>query len=163
MSDIKPLKKMSLGYMGCKGNVAVKESKQVYMARIAGVIQDVQHKEKRDGTMNSYFVGEFIGTIADGTNFTSDILYLPGFLHEKLEAAFKAGSDAPLKFGYDIFSQPNEKSSVGFGYVAVTVIKTETSDVLKQLRQEMEAVPLPGTQTENKPVEVPKESKKKAS
>lgn len=149
---------MSLGYMGCKGNAAVKAEKQVYMARIAGVIQSAQHKEKRDGTMNSYFVGEFIGTIADGTNFTSDVLYLPGFLHEKLEAAFKAGNEAPLKFGYDIFSQPNEKSSVGFGYVAQTVIKTETSDVLRQLREEMSAVPLPGSQ----PV-VAEEKKKKAS
>jgi hypothetical protein len=148
MSETKPLKKMSLGYMGCKGNLAVKESKQMFMARVAGVIQGSQHKEKRDGTLNSYFVGEFVGTTADGSNWTSDVLYLPGFLHEKLDSAFKAGGEAPLKFGYDIFSQPNEKSSVGFGYVAVTVIKTETSDVLRQLRDEMSTVPLPGAATD---------------
>lgn len=156
------LKKMSLGYMGCKGKEAIRQEKTVFMARIGGEIQDVKHKERRGGAGDvvSYFIGDFMATTAEGTLYESDTLFLPGFIFEKLEAQYKSGNEAPLTFGIDIFSQPNDKSSVGYAYVYKNVVDTEVSDRLKQVRQAFESKPLPNAPVEEKS-ETSKPDKKK--
>ena len=135
--DWLPLPKMQLRTLGCNGKDAVKQEKPVYMCRIFGEAQDVKTKEARSGDTYSYFVGEFRAINAGNEQFQSGILFLPGKLHETVEAAIKAAGGKGVKFAYDISSIPDEKSSVGYQYGAKSLIKTEASDRLEELTAEL--------------------------
>lgn len=135
------LTKMGITYMQMTGKEAVKQGKSVFMCRIYGEATDSKTKEDRTGRPYTYLIGQFRGVNNKGEEFESEKLFLPDGIMEKVLSQLAQAEGAPVKFGYDITSAVNDKSSVGYNYVATTIIKTETSDRLKDMEASLPALP----------------------
>lgn len=142
---------------------AIRQSKQVFLCRIFGEATDVVVKEARTGDMYSYLIGEFRAQNAIGERFESSKLFLPGSLQEGLVGQLKAADGKSVQFGFDIFANPDEKSSVGYAYAAKQVVKTATTDRLEEMSNALDSqnpVKVPGAETATKEVEEKKTTKK---
>jgi len=134
-----PLTQMNLKACGCNPKEAIKQSKAVFMARVFGEAQDVKTKTARSGDPYSYLVGDFRAINGDKLGFEANKLFLPGGIFEQIEVTLKSANGKPVQFGYDIFSVPDEKSSVGYRYSAKQLMKTEASNRLEELTKELKA------------------------
>lgn len=134
------LTKMSVATLGLKGTVG--RDGQTFLCRIYGEVNGTKAKEF-NGRTSIMFLGQFNAVDEEGTEFTSEKLYLPGGVSESLEAAVEKSMGEPVKFGYDIYSGPSEKSPVGYVYSAKVVIKTEQSNRLAEMSKELGTTPLP--------------------
>jgi hypothetical protein len=132
-----PLAQLTLKACGCNPKDAIKESKAVFMARIFGEAGSVKTKVARSGDPYSYLVGEFRAVNGDKEGFESNKLFLPGGIFEQVEAAVNAADGKPVQFGYEIYSVPDEKSSVGYRYSAKMLLKTEASNRLDELTKQL--------------------------
>jgi hypothetical protein len=129
-----PLAQMTLKAMGCNPKEAIKQEKQVLMGRVFGEASEVKTKTARSGDPYSYLIGEFRsyeGVTKSG--FESNKLFLPGGIFEQIEATLNASGGKSVQFAYDIYSVPDEKSSVGYRYSAKQLMKTEASTRLDEL------------------------------
>lgn len=142
-TEVTPLAEMTIKALGGNAKEAVKQSKAVFMARVFGEVSGTKTKERRDGSMYTIMLGMFRGVDGAGKMFESERLILPGGIQEALESATKTSEGKPVKFGYDIFSTPDDKSSVGYKYAAKTIIKTESHDRIAALAESLNGAPLP--------------------
>lgn len=142
---VEALRKMTLKACGCDPKRAIKEEKQVFMARIAGEAVAVKTKEARSGDPYSFLIGVFMAQTPDKT-FESEALFLPGFMFEKIEAELKANDGKPVQFAYDVFARPDDKVTIGYSYVAQAVIKTQATSRLEELAKSFSDKPLPGAE-----------------
>lgn len=138
------LAEMSIKAMKCSPKEAIKQEKTVFMARVFGEVADVKTKERRDGSVYTVLLGDFVGVKADNTEYESEKLILPGGIQESVLAAVKAAEGKPIQFGYDISSTVDEGSTVGYKYAAKTIIKTEAHDRLAKMSEGLQAMPMPG-------------------
>jgi len=140
-----PIAQLTIKAIGGDGKKAIKDEKQVYMGRIYGEVSEIKIKEARSGETYKLILGEFRGVNAAGEGFESNKLMLPGTLLEQLEAKLKTADGNAIKFGYDIFSNPDEKSTIGYSYAYKQIIKTEAHDRLQAMTAEVSAAPMPMT------------------
>lgn len=138
--EVQILTKMSTATLGLKGTVG--RDGQTFLCRIFGEVNGTKVKEF-NGRNSTMFLGQFLALDEDGTEFASEKLYLPGGVSESLEAAVEKSMGEPVKFGYDIFAGPSEKSPVGYVYSAKVVIKTEQSNRLVEMAKELAGTALP--------------------
>ena len=132
-----PLAQMTLKACGCNPKEAIKQEKQVFMAKIFGEASAVKTKVARSGDPYSYLMGEFRAVNGEKLGFEANKLFLPGGIFEQVEAAVNASDGKPVQFGYDIYSIPDEKSSVGYRYSAKMLLKTEASNRLDELTKQV--------------------------
>jgi hypothetical protein len=147
--EMEPIGEMTLKAMGCNAKEAVKQDKSVFMARIFGEVAGVKVKERRSGDTYSILLGQFRGETAE-KRFESERLILPGYIHDTVTAQLESAQGKAVKFGYDIFSTPDDKSTTGYKFAAKTIIKTEASDRLAEMSGEIESKPLPVPEAELK-------------
>jgi hypothetical protein len=132
-----PLAALNVKNCGCDPKIAVRNDKTTYLLRIWGEVSSIKTKENRSGDMYSYMIGAFRAVRADGAKFESEKLFLPGGIFEQVEGAYKAGGEAPVQFAYDIFSQVDADSSLGYRYAAKSLAKPESSSRLDAMSQEI--------------------------
>jgi len=135
--DYLPLAQMTLKACGCNPKEAIKQEKQVFMAKVFGEASEVKTKTARSGDPYSYLIGEFRAINGEKLGFESNKLFLPGGIFEQVEATLNAANGKSVQFAYDIYSVPDEKSSVGYRYSAKQLIKTEASTRLDELTSEL--------------------------
>jgi hypothetical protein len=139
-TTIVPLTQMAMKNLG---NPKDGRAKNTYLGRIFGQCTAVKTKESRSGDPYQYLVGSFIGIGSDGQQYSTEKLFLPAGLMEGIESQWKAGSEAPVEFAYDIFSNPDDKSATGYRFGAKTLLKTETTDRLSAMSKELETKAIP--------------------
>jgi len=139
-----PMSKMSIKKMGCDAKEAIRQGKAVFMCRIYGEANDKKDKENRSGDLYSYLLGTFRAETWEGKLFESETLFLPGTLMEVVEAQLKRSSGAGVQFGWDIFSEPDASTTIGYRYAAKTVVKPEVSERLAALANAVDQIPIPG-------------------
>jgi hypothetical protein len=142
-----PISQMSIKKIGCDAKDAVRQDKQVFMARIYGVASAVKTKEQKNGDLYSYLIGEFRSVNNKGEKHESDKLFLPGGILEKIEGQLAAANGQAVQFGYEIFANPDESVTVGYRYAATSIMKTEVSDRLAKLSAEVGQRALPTGKT----------------
>lgn len=139
-----PLAQMSVKDCGMDPKEAVRKRATVFMVRIFGEASAMKTKTARSGDAYSYFIGNFGAINANGKEFVSDKLFLPGSIAEKLEVQLSGSNGAPVEFGYDIYSTEDTKATAGFRYASKTVIETAVTNRLEQMSKELATKPLPG-------------------
>lgn len=125
------------------GNPKDGRERATFLGRIFGQCTAVKTKESRSGDTYQYLVGDFKGIGSNGVTYTTEKLYLPAGLLEQIESTWKSGGEAPVEFAYDIFSNPDEKSAVGYRYAAKSLLKTETTNRLAAMEQELNSKSMP--------------------
>ena len=128
-----PLAQMTIKAIGCNPKEAIKQGKQVFMAKIFGEASEVKTKTARSGDPYSYLLGDFRAVNGEGLGFEASKLFLPGGIFEQIEAALNQNKGSSVQFGYDIYSILDEKSSVGYRYSAKQLMKTEASTRMEEM------------------------------
>ncbi len=163
---ITPLAQLTIKAAGCDPKDAIRQNKSIFMLRIFGEATAAKTKEARSGDAYTYLIGIFRaerpakGEEKESQVFESEKLFLPSGIQEKIEAQL-SGTGKPVQFGYDIFSTPDEKVSVGYRYAAAAVIETAASDRLSVMANELTSKPLPGFVVESEKAPAEKGTKKK--
>jgi hypothetical protein len=168
MSESKtiPIAQMTIKTVGCDPKDAIRQDKQVYMCRIFGEATAAKTKESRNGDAYTYLLGVFRaerpprGEEEGIQRYESDKLFLPSGIQEKIESQLAATSK-PVQFGYDLYSTPDSKVSVGYRYAAAHCVETAASDRLAVLAKELEGKPLPGMTPAAAPAAAPAADSKK--
>lgn len=153
MSEAIPVKHLNVKSAGVNPRDAVKNSanpngKNVFMIRMYGVLQGVKSfEDKKSSEVKFVMLGEFVGKGPDGKTYVSDKMFCFRALEDKMRSSFDSGDQKAMEFGYDVTAVPDEKSSTGYSYQAVSVIKSQVSDRLATLAAQLDAEkPLPGSQ-----------------
>jgi hypothetical protein len=118
--------------IGASPKEAAKTGEPYYCGRIYGEATSVKTKEKKNGDMYSYLVGEFRGIGPDGKKFESMKLFLPGGIFEQVESSLTS-TGKPVTFGFDIFAQPDDGVAFGYRYGYRSILKTEASSRLEAM------------------------------
>lgn len=155
--EFTPIAQMTFKKMGMDAKDAVRNEAPVFMGRLFGEAVAIKTKEAKNGDPYQYIVGTFRCITGDGKAFESEKLFLSSGLQESIETALTQAEGKAVEFAYDVFSVPDDKSSVGYKYAAKSLKKTETSDRLAVLSKEMEQLAKPKTEGSEKG------AKKKAS
>lgn len=128
-----PIAQMTIKKLGADPKDAVRKDTTVFLCRIYGEATAKKTKEARSGDVYSYLVGEFRAENAAGEKFESEKLFLPASIQESVESQLSAAEGKAVQFGYEIFSGPDDKVSVGYRYAARAIFKTQASDRLAQM------------------------------
>jgi hypothetical protein len=128
-----PLAQMTIKACGCDPKDAIREKKQVFLVKVFGEANEVKTKTARSGDPYSYLIGEFRAINGEKLGFEANKLFLPGGIFEQIEAGLNASNGKAVQFAYDIYSVPDDKSSVGYRYSAKQLMKTEASTRLDDL------------------------------
>jgi len=146
-----PIAQMTIKKLGCDPKDAIRKNVQIFLCRIFGEAATLVTKEARTGDMYSYLIGEFRAVTADGKRYESGKLFLPGSLQEGVAGQLTSNEGKSVQFGFDIYSNPDEKSSVGYAYAAKPIIKTAITDRLEAMSAALEeGKPLPNAPVEKK-------------
>jgi hypothetical protein len=124
MAKIQFLRKISIGTVF--GKVPAKLAGQIELGTYVG---SIQLAERLEGDKGEYvrFRGSF-GARFDGNEYRSNVLYLPSYLADAMESAFKSlGEGSALEFAYKLHARPNEKSATGYEYSHESLVEEETS------------------------------------
>lgn len=100
-----------------------------FIGRILGIAQAVDLKDSAFGSYHS-FTGEFRGINEDGEETVAPVCIMPPMAAGPLASALKDGS---VKFGFDFFVEPNEKSSVGYEIKCKPLMEVKNSSFLDEL------------------------------
>lgn len=144
------LPKLTVKDIGCNAKAAAalpKMGERVALARFYGVANGVKVKEdKRSGEFHSALKGTFRAKVTQegvdthGQTFSSGLLYLPGGIHELIEApimaAEAAGETAEVKFMVDIWGVRNGNAA-GFSYGATVLGEPAQVDPLAEMEAQI--------------------------
>lgn len=162
------LPKLTIKDLGCNAKAtaaAPKIGDRVPLARIYGVANGVKVKEdKRSGEFHSALKGTFRGKVVqegvetNGQIFSSGLLYLPGGIHELIEAplmeAEAAGNVGEVKFALDIWAVRNGNAA-GFSYGATIVGEPMQNDPLAEMEAMLGITAAPAAPALEAPAETP--------
>jgi len=123
--------------------------KETYLGRIYGVVESTESVETPFGVDADKFNGEFVCLREDGDQVTAPVCYLPPVVSSITANAVKKG--APIKFGFDFYAVPSDKSKTGYTWKAVPLMEIKQSESLLAFAQGFPA--LPGVSAETKPEE----------
>jgi hypothetical protein len=155
--EFTPLPQITIKALGGDGKDAIRANEgkggTVFMCRIYGEIADIKTKEARTGDVYDYFIGEFRAVDAEGKGYESSKLFLPSTIKEPLQGALGVSDGKPVKFGFDIFANPDNKTTIGYRYATKGLVKTEASDRLVEMGAALAEMPLPtmAAKSEGKP------------
>lgn len=135
--DFSQLPQITFKKAGCDAKEAIRQNTTVFMCRVFGEAAALKTKEARNGDTYSYLVGEFRIINSEGKGFESGKLFLPGGIMEQIEAALKAAEGRAVQFGYDVFSTVDVGTSIGYRYAAKSLLKTEASDRLATITEQV--------------------------
>lgn len=152
-SNVNVLRKMSMKTLEVQDAAKeVRTTKQtIKLARVYGVANGVKQVQTDMGLANA-LIGQFEGqNLSTGAIYRSTKLYLAGGADETIIAALAGNEDSKgVQFAFEIAAQPDEKSSIGYRYQIVSLLKPADNDVLSSIR-----TALPGAE-EKKQIEAPK-------
>ena len=97
-----------------------------YLGRIYGVISGTEAVATQFGEATR-FTGEFVAVCSDGEMVTAPSAYLPDLVSKMFEEAFNK-SDGGVKFGFDFYVVPSEKSKVGYIWKAQPLMEVKPSE-----------------------------------
>lgn len=129
--------------------------KETYLGRIYGVVESVESVETPFGVDADKFNGEFVCIREDGEQVTAPVCYLPPVVSNLTATAAKQG--APVKFGFDFFAVPSDKSKTGYTWKAQPLMEIKQSESLLAFAHSFPA--LPAAKAEHNPVEEKSEHK----
>lgn len=153
MSEVAITSKLTLKDIGCNGRAAAglpNMGDRIALARFYGVAVGVKTKEdSRTGDVHSALKGNFRaivvqdGVATKGQTFSSGMLYLPGGIHELIEAplmaADLAGEEGEVKFAVDVFAY-RAGNAAGFSYGANIVGEPVQNDPMAEMEAMLEKV-----------------------
>lgn len=130
--------KMSVSKLNCIPSACKTIDKPVRLCVIFGQATGIKQGEDTSrGQIWSALVGSFEGVnLQTGEVFRSGKLFLPGGIHETVEAAVRAisGQDGmSVKFGLELRSV-KDTNPIGYSYQAINLIPAEAGDELSPLR-----------------------------
>lgn len=166
-ADTSILPKLTVKDIGCNAKAAAAAPKigdRVPLARFYGVANGVKVKEdKRTGEFHSALKGTFRALVTqpevetNGKLFNSGLLYLPGGIHEMIEAplmaAEAAGETGEVKFAVDIWAVRNGNAA-GFSYGATILGEPRQNDPLAEMEEMLAGLSAP---VPTPAIEAPKE------
>lgn len=138
-----PVSKMDLKSLKVDPREAFARKTTIFLARVFGIANGVKYKEARTGDTYAVLLGEFFAVNERGEEYSSDVLLLPRSVQDRVVAMVETAEGKPVKFGYDLYAEYSEKSSVGYQYAVTTTIKAASHDLLQEMATEMAQVPLP--------------------
>lgn len=126
-----------------------------FVARIIGIARSAKVEEGDNGAYVK-FGGDFQATNMDGEVITAPVMFLPEPASSLLENAVKSAEGGDVRFGFDIFVEPNESVAIGYNYKVKPLLEVKPSDPMADLMKSIEApVPLkleaPKTEGEKAP------------
>jgi len=113
--------------------------KEIYLGRIYGVVESTESVETPFGVNADKFNGEFVCLREDGDQVTAPVCYLPPVVSSITASAVKQG--APIKFGFDFYAVPSDKSKTGYTWKAVPLMEIKQSESLLAFAQGFPALP----------------------
>jgi hypothetical protein len=122
-----------------QGRVLKSIEKEVYLGRIYGVTESVESVETPFGVDADKFNGEFVCIKENGDQVTAPVCYLPPVVSSLTANAAKQG--APVKFGFDFFAVPSEKSKTGYTWKAQPLMEFKQSESLLAFAHSFPALP----------------------
>lgn len=117
-------------------------SVRTFVARVLGVAHAVESKDSNYGAYWR-FSGEFQGTNKDGVIYAAPVAMLPEPAATQLAMAVKENPGG-VKFGFDFFVVPDEKSNTGYVFEIIPLLEAKPSDPLAEILAI--APPVPVTQ-----------------
>lgn len=114
-------------------------NEEKYLGRIYGVVSDIETVTTQYGEA-SKFVGEFVAVRADGEGATAPSCYMPDIVASLTEKAFK-DSDGGVKFGFDFYAVPSDKSKTGYIWKAQPLMEVKPSESLLSFAGSFPAIP----------------------
>jgi len=141
------LPKMSIKTLGANGAVVLVTKTKTPLVRIKGIARGIKVANGNDGSPVFGMTGQFIGlNIADGTEFESGVLYLPGGINEMflspLEAALNEDKSATIKFALDLFAVP-ATNKAGYSFEAASLIAATNVDPFAEMSAEADKTAIP--------------------
>lgn len=115
---------------------------ETYLGRIYGVVSEVETVTTQFGEATK-FLGEFVAQTAKGETATAPTAYLPDLVADLTEKAFES-SDGGVKFGFDFYAVPSEKSKTGYVWKAQPLMEVKPSESMLSFASGFPA--LPGTE-----------------
>lgn len=95
----------------------------------------------REASKGYGFLGEFEGTSASGEVKTGSLLYLPGFIEDRMVAGLEGG-DSRIRIALDVYAVYDEKSATSYVFLARSLIASE-NPVVDEIKKQLRAVPMP--------------------
>lgn len=133
-------RKITLGSInGLRGGFAAPKEK-TFAGRIFGIVNSVSVEDSQYGQYNK-FVGEFRAVNQDGVESAAPVMMLPEPASTMLADA--CADSKSVKFGFDFYLQPDEKSKTGYTYATEPLFETKPSDLLAEMTQGLTPPKLP--------------------
>ena len=139
------MRKITPAFLAAGWNLKNIES-EIYLGRIYGMATSLEIVTTQYGEAEK-FIGEFVGTRADGETGMAAVCYLPSTVSHMLADALKDGTG--VKFGFDISAMPSEKSATGYEWKIKPLMEVKPTESLLSFATSFPA--LPGAKAERDP------------
>jgi hypothetical protein len=129
---------------------------EIYLGRIYGVATGMEQITTQYGEAEK-FVGEFVATKADGETGMASVCYLPQTVSTMLADMLRdRGEDLQgVKFGFDIFAEPSEKSATGYTWKIKPLMEVKPTESVLAFASSFPALPFTKAQGGNESVTKP--------
>lgn len=121
------------------GHNLKKLEKETYLGRLYGVVSGTEVVTTQYGDATK-FLGEFVAVTSDGETVTAPVAYLPELVAELTAGAFEK-SDGGVKFGFDFYAVPSDKSKVGYVWKAQPLMEVKPSESMLSFAAGFPALP----------------------
>lgn len=114
-----------------------------FAARVFGLAEGVTREALQTGGEQWKFTGEFQAINQKGEAFAAPVLYLPGPADTQLAQAIKDAAGKTIKFGYDVFVEPDATSLLGYIYKVQPQVTPAPVSVLEDIAAALPVLTFP--------------------